>query len=451
MRALRTSIYVRFNRFLERHLPRGLYRRSLIILVAPIILLQLITGGIFLDRYWDQMTKVLGRSLSNEIGLVIDLYQKSDKSKAAIAELERISRERLRLVLDVERGKPLPEQGEIPFYARFDTKMQKYLARETGRPFWVDSNAANNMVDIRVEVEKGLVFHFLTEEERAYAANTPLFLALMILSAALLTGIAVAFLRNQVKPILDLARAAQAFGLGRDARTYAPRGAAEVRLAGQAFIDMKRRIARHVEQRTTMLAGVSHDLRTILTRFKLELAMFGDDEKLGPLKRDVNDMQRMLEDYMNFVRGDGDEQSTSVHVPEVVLGTAHSLDRSGERITFGSLPDISLPLKLNAFRRLLANIFGNAMRYGKDVRVSGDVKDNRLWIYVDDDGPGIPESKREDVFKPFVRLDDGRNIDQTGTGLGLAIALDIAHAHGGDIVLENSPLGGLRAAVKVPV
>ncbi len=447
----RSNIYFQFNRFLERYLPRGLYRRALIILMAPIILLQLLTSGIFLDRYWDQTTKIMGRSLSSEIGLVVDLYDKSDKSESTIRDLQKMAAERLSLDMSIIKGKPLPKQGDIPFYALFDSKMQKYLARETGRPFWVDSAAPGNRVEIQVEYNKDLIFKFLADEDRAYTASTPWLLALMLGSTLLLTAIAVLFLRNQVRPILDLARVAQAFGLGRDISTYAPRGAAEVRLAGQAFLDMRRRIVRHVDQRTAMLAGVSHDLRTILTRFRLELAMLGSDPKLEPMKQDVSDMQHMLEDYMNFVRGDGGEIASPVNVPEVVQSVARSLDRSLKRIEIRQVPNISLPLKSSAFRRLLANVFGNALRYGKRVQVSGDIRDDRLWLYIDDDGPGIPPEKRDDVFRPFVRLDTARNIDATGTGLGLTIALDIAQAHGGEIVLEQSPMGGLRAAVKVPV
>lgn len=447
----RSNIYFQFNRFLERYLPRGLYRRALIILMAPIILLQLLTSGIFLDRYWDQTTKIMGRSLSSEIGLVVDLYDKSDKSELTIRDLQKMAAERLSLDMSIIKGKPLPKQGDIPFYALFDSKMQKYLARETGRPFWVDSAAPGNRVEIQVEYNKDLIFKFLADEDRAYTASTPWLLALMLGSTLLLTAIAVLFLRNQVRPILDLARVAQAFGLGRDISTYAPRGAAEVRLAGQAFLDMRRRIVRHVDQRTAMLAGVSHDLRTILTRFRLELAMLGSDPKLEPMKQDVSDMQHMLEDYMNFVRGDGGEIASPVNVPEVVQSVARSLDRSLKRIEIRQVPNISLPLKSSAFRRLLANVFGNALRYGKRVQVSGDIRDDRLWLYIDDDGPGIPPEKRDDVFRPFVRLDTARNIDATGTGLGLTIALDIAQAHGGEIVLEQSPMGGLRAAVKVPV
>jgi two-component system, OmpR family, osmolarity sensor histidine kinase EnvZ len=450
MTAPEQTLYFRFNRFLERHTPRGLYKRALLILIVPIIIIQLITTGIFLDRHWDQMTKVLGRGLSNEVALIVELYEKSDRSAATIKTLQSHARG-LRLTMSVLREKNLPAQEQFPFWRLFDSKMQKYLARETGKPFWIDSNAGDGNVEIRVEVEKGMIFQFLADEERAYAASTPLLVGLMLLSTLLLSTIAVVFLRNQIRPIVDLARAAQSFGLGRDVTGYAPRGAKEVRLAGNAFLDMKRRIARHVEQRTAMLAGVSHDLRTIITRFRLELAVLGNDPKYQPLKDDVDEMQRMLEDYMNFVRGDGDEQTAPVDVETAVKSVVSSIDRGGNGIDVGVLPTTSVQLKPNAFRRLLANVIGNAVRHGSKVQVSGELREERLWIYVDDNGPGIPEDQREHVFKPFVRLDQGRNLDQSGTGLGLAIALDIAHAHGGDIILSDSPMGGLRVSAKFPI
>jgi two-component system, OmpR family, osmolarity sensor histidine kinase EnvZ len=270
-----------------------------------------------------------------------------------------------------------------------------------------------------------------------------------------LLSIAALFLRNQIKPILELAIAAKDFGMGRDTAAFRPRGAAEIRQAGLSFMDMRRRIARHVEQRTAMLAGVSHDLRTILTRFKLELAVIGDNPKVHPLKEDVDEMQHMLEDYMAFVKGDGDEVVVPVSIPEAVAATIESVERdrpdSDAIMSMGTVPLEPVKLKANAFRRLLSNLIGNAARYGAHVNVTGEIREERLWIYVDDDGPGIPEEVRDHAFKPFVRLDNARNLDETGTGLGLAIALDIAHAHGGDIFLEDSPMGGLRAVVKLPV
>jgi two-component system, OmpR family, osmolarity sensor histidine kinase EnvZ len=449
------TLYSQFNRWLERYAPTGLYRRAMLILIVPVLLLQLITTAVILDRHWDNVTKVLARALSREVGVLVELYNKSDKSPAAVAEVERLARQRLSLELDVLRDAKLPIVAEPPFYKLFDVKMQKYLARETSRPFTVVGDAPDGKVDIQVEVEPGLIFNVKTDADRAWAANTPFLLLLMLGSTALLLSIAALFLRNQIKPILELADAAHDFGLGRDTTAFRPRGAAEIREAGQSFLDMRRRIARHVEQRTAMLAGVSHDLRTILTRFKLELAVIGDNPKVHPLKEDVDEMQHMLEDYMAFVKGDGGEQAVLVSLPEALAATVESVERdrpdSDALFDIGVLPVEKVMLKANAFRRLLSNLIGNAARYGTRVNVSGEIKNERLWLYVDDNGPGIPAEEREHAFRPFVRLDNARNLDETGTGLGLAIALDIAHAHGGDIFLEDSPMGGLRAAVKLPI
>jgi two-component system osmolarity sensor histidine kinase EnvZ len=223
-----------------------------------------------------------------------------------------------------------------------------------------------------------------------------------------------------------------------------------VREAGLAFVDMQSRIARHVEQRTAMLAGVSHDLRTILTRFKLELAFLGDGPKIKPLKEDVEEMQRMLEAYMAFVRGDGGEKTEAVNLAQMFSSVASAVARGKSHVAL-DVQDVDVSIKPNAFRRLISNLLGNAVRYADNVKVKGGVENRLLTILVDDDGPGIPAKNREDAFRPFVRLDHARNLDETGTGLGLAIALDIAHAHGGEIRLDDSPAGGLRAVVQIPV
>jgi two-component system, OmpR family, osmolarity sensor histidine kinase EnvZ len=449
------TIYNRFNRVLEHYLPHGLYRRAMLILVVPVLLMQLLMVYAILDRYWDNVTRVLSHSLSRDIGLVLDSYERSDKSPAAVEQMKKNAEDQFELQLDVIQGASLPAQSTPAFYQLFDAKMQRYLARETTRPFWVNSTAQDGKVEIEVQAEPNQIFSFKTDANRAWASGTPWLLMMLLGSTAALLSIAAIFLRNQIRPILELAKAAQDFGLGRDIKNFRPRGATEVRSAGLAFMDMRRRIARHVEQRTAMLAGVSHDLRTILTRFKLELAVLGDNPKVHPLKEDVDEMQRMLEDYMAFVKGDGDEQVVSVSVPDVVTTTIEAVERdrpdSDTVIKVGVLPSQNVLLKPNAFRRLLANLIGNAARYGTKVSVTGEIRDDRLWVYVDDNGPGIPPAEREHAFRPFVRLDNARNLDETGTGLGLAIALDIAHAHGGDILLDDSAMGGLRAAVKLPV
>ena len=445
-----SNLYFRFNRFLERHLPTGLYSRSLIIVIAPIVLLQTIMAGIILDRHWDNVTKVLGRSLAREIGLITDLYDRSNKSEAAIKDIEFIANKRLRLGLEIIRGDVLPAPIDRTLYSLVDDKMTQYLERETGRPFWINSTAQNGQVEIRVEAEKGLIFLIRTDEERAYAANTGMLLAGMLLSSLVLLIIAVIFLRKQIAPIVELAKAAKSFGMGREVTEFRPRGASEVREAGLAFVDMKSRIARHVEQRTAMLAGVSHDLRTILTRFKLELAFLGDGPKIKPLKEDVEEMQRMLEAYMAFVRGDGGEKTEAVNLAQMFSSVASAVARGKSHVAL-DVQDVDVSIKPNAFRRLISNLLGNAVRYANNVKVKGGVENRMLTILVDDDGPGIPAENREDAFRPFVRLDNARNLDETGTGLGLAIALDIAHAHGGEIKLDESPSGGLRAMVQIPV
>ncbi|MGE0008088.1 MAG: ATP-binding protein [Parvibaculaceae bacterium] len=445
------SLYWQFNRFLERYLPAGLYQRSLLIVVVPIVLMQSIMVGIILDRHWDSVTKVLARSLAREISMVIGLYDRSDKTPRAVEDLQAMTNDRLRLRLSVERNAELPPPVPVPWLSMVDTRLNRYLDNETGRPFWIDSSSNPNFVEIRVEAEKGTIFRFLADDDRAYAANTNQLLFWMFVSSLILLAVAIMFLRKQIKPILDLAHAARGFGLGHDVSHFAPRGAAEVRQAAQAFLNMKERIERHVEQRTAMLAGVSHDLRTILTRFKLELAFLGDDAKVKALKGDVEEMQTMLEAYMNFARGAGGEKAEASNIAEVIAGAVKTGARPHSKMKIEVAPDMVAKVKPNAFRRLIVNLIANAARYGETIAVTVRTKRNRLRITVDDNGPGIPANMREDVFRPFFRLDEARNQDEGGTGLGLAIARDIARAHGGDIRLEESPLGGLRAVVEIPV
>lgn len=445
------SIYWKFNRFLERLLPSGLYQRSLIIVVAPIVVLQTIMAGIVLERHWDNVTKVLARSLSREIGLVIELYDRSDKSARARAEIGKLANDRLKLGLTIIENAKLPQAVSPPLFSLVDSKLNRYLTRDLERPFWVDSTGQPDLVDIRVEAEKGLVFRILASDERAYAANTDVFLLWMLVSSLLLLSIAVMFLRKQIVPILELANAAKSFGMGHDVGDFHPRGATEVREAASAFLNMKERIARHVEQRTAMLAGVSHDLRTILTRFKLEIALLGESPKVEALKEDVEEMQRMLEGYMAFVRGDGGETAEPVGIAPLLRSVAAAAARGSGIVAVETPDELTVKVKPNAFRRLMTNLIGNAARYAGTVKVSAKTDGHHLTVTIDDDGPGIPAEMRDDVFRPFVRLDHARNQDEPGTGLGLAIARDIARAHGGDIKLDISPLGGLRAEVEVPV
>ena len=445
------TLYDRFNEVLEAYAPADLYRRALAIMITPVVLLQLLLAGVLVTRYLDNVANVLGRSLADETALLVKLYEQSDKSPAAEAQLKDQAQQVLHMGFAVEQGANLPVEKVAPVLAVIDKRLNGFLEQSLTKPFTVVSRNSGGDVVIHVKVADEKMMVLTVGANRAQAVGTPLLLLFMALATLVFLAISVVFLRNQVKPILDLAAAAQEFGKGREIGGFKPEGATEVRAAGEAFLDMKRRIARHVDQRTTLLAGVSHDLRTILTRFKLELAVLGGGAKTKALHEDVNEMQHMLEDYMAFVRGDGGEQAGMVNLRELVTGLVNTLDRERRKLALGHLPDLKIMLKPNAFRRLLSNVIVNAMRFGKVVKISGEQRDERLLVYVDDDGPGIAVDQREDAFKPFTRLDEARNQDQTGSGLGLAIALDIAHAHGGDLVLLDSPLGGLRVGVRVPI
>jgi two-component system osmolarity sensor histidine kinase EnvZ len=285
----------------------------------------------------------------------------------------------------------------------------------------------------------------------AYASNSRLLLGWMVGTALVLIAVAVVFLRNQIRPILRLADAAESFGKGREVPNFRPRGAREVRRAALAFIEMKSRIERSIEQRTAMLAGVSHDLRTVLTRFKLELALLGDSPEVEAMKKDVDEMARMLEAYLAFARGDTGEQSAPTDMSAFLEELKVDAERNGHRssVVFKGHPVVTV--RPAAFKRCLGNLVSNAAQHAPSIAISGNRDHRWLTVTVDDDGPGIPSHLREDVFKPFLRLDGARNQDEGGTGLGLAIARDIARSHGGDITLSDSPLGGLRATVRVPV
>jgi two-component system osmolarity sensor histidine kinase EnvZ len=291
----------------------------------------------------------------------------------------------------------------------------------------------------------------LTRRSQAYASNSHIFLMWMLGTSMVLLSIAVLFLRNQIRPILKLAAAAESFGKGRDIE-FRPRGAREVRQAGHAFIEMRRRIERAFEQRTAMLNGVSHDLRTILTRFKLSLALMDEDTpELEPLKKDVDEMSRMLEAYLAFARGDAGEHSAAIDMGALLEDLKTDAERQGHATQVSISGDPVATVRPDAFKRCLANLVNNAVRHGDRIAISAARDPRWLTITVDDDGPGVPADQREEVFKPFVRLDEARNVDEGGTGLGLAIARDIARSHGGDVTLGESPLGGLRAMVRVPV
>ena len=332
--------------------------------------------------------------------------------------------------------------------------MTEEITSNLKRPFWIDTVGQSRHVEIRVKLDHAIL-RFVAQRGQAYASNSHIFLMWMVGTSVVLLTVAILFLRNQIRPILRLAEAADAFGKGRPVpNDFRPRGAREVRQASQAFLEMRDRIRHHVEQRTTMLAGVSHDLRTVLTRFKLELALLGDTREMQALKTDVNEMQHMLEDYMAFAKGDGGEEAESTDVGELLGEVQEDTEHLGTPIEVRMREpkrELVLPLKRQAFKRAVTNLVTNAARFGDCVIIRAAADNAWLRIEVDDDGPGVPPAERDNVFRPFYRLDHARNQHAGNSGLGLAIARDIARSHGGDIALGVSSMGGLRATMRVPL
>ena len=353
-------------------------------------------------------------------------------------------------MVDFLPGTDLPPPGPKPFFSLLDQALSVEVRKQIARPFWIDTVGRSSLVEIRIKLDDTILRVFASRSA-AYASNSQIFLLWMVGTSLVLLAVAILFLRNQIRPILTLADAAESFGKGREVPGFRPRGASEVRRAAQAFIEMKRRVERTIEQRTTMLAGVSHDLRTLLTRFKLELALFEDSPEVEALRNDVDEMAKMVEAYLAFARGDAGEQSAPTDMRTFLDDLkAHAEPESHHAtVSFHGQPMVTV--RPAAFRRCLGNLVSNAARFARTIMISGHRDHRWLTITVDDDGPGIPAPMREEVFKPFLRLDDARNQDEGGSGLGLAIARDIARSHGGDILLGDSPLGGLRATVRVPV
>lgn len=435
-----------------RMLPKGLYARALIIIIAPIVLLESVVAFVFMERHWEQVTRRLSQLTAGNVGSIVDHYESyynDDDYRRLIAHASK----RFSLRVEILPSGELPPAAAKPYFDLLDRTLSSEISAQVDRPFWVDTVGKSRNVEIRIKLDKSIMRIFVPRSH-TYASNSHIFLVWMVGTSLVLLSVAILFLRNQIKPILRLAEAAEAFGKGRPVPAdFRPRGAHEVRQAAYAFMEMRDRIERHVEQRTTMLAGVSHDLRTVLTRFKLQLALIGDSPETEALKADINEMQLMLEDYMAFAKGGSGEEARPVDVRTMLEEIRNEAAHFGKpvHLEFKRRRHLPVMLRRHAFKRAIANLVSNAARYGSRIEIATTQDRHWLRIEVDDDGPGIPPDKREAVFRPFFRLDEGRNQDEPNTGLGLAIARDIARAHGGEIRLEQSPLGGLRAAVRLPI
>lgn len=439
-------------RLLKQLSPRGLFGRSLIIVVTPMVVLQAFVTYAFFERHYDIVTRHMAHSVAGDVAFLTTLAETYPAGPER-TKLLGMAAHALGFRISLQPGARL----DAPYrHTSVDLKnaMNAVFANRLGAAHPFASNANGNVVDLSVQAKDG-VLKIAIPRDQVVASNADIFILWMVGSSIVLIAVAILFLRNQVKPIERLALAAEAFGKGRAVPDFKPYGATEVRKAAQAFLTMRARIDRYVQQRTEMLAGVSHDLKTPLTRLRLQLAMMGPDVDTASLLQDVSEMEHMLDEYLDFARGDSGEDVQPADLGEVVteaaLAAASARAAGGDRLHVAAQSGIRLAIKRNALKRCATNLIDNALKHGNRVDVTIDRNARFVEILVDDDGPGIPEAQREEAFRPFHRLDEGRNLQTGGVGLGLAIARDIARAHGGDLTLGSSKLGGLRAAIRLPV
>lgn len=435
--------------WLRRLLPKALLWRSLLILGMPLILVQFISIWVFYDRHVDTITRRMASNLAGDITITLNHLRDYKKPADLVWILSEIQ-SHLEILATFRRGQKLGKIEHKGADTRIGAELIRTLKERLPGRFIVDTETLDRKVKILVEVPGG-VLEIVTTRKRLETITTELFVMWSIGSAAVLLLIAGIFMRNQVRPIRRLAYAADMFGKGRDVPAFKPSGAREVRQASTAFIIMRDRLKRQMQQRTEMLAGVSHDLRTPLTRIKLQLAMLGDSEEVEALKKDLAEMEIMVEEYLAFARGEGAERAVETDLPALLGDAVAAAQRNGHDVALKTRGTLRAIVRPNALKRCIANLINNAARYAKRIQLQAARKSGFIEITVDDDGPGVPEDKRGDVFRAFYRIDDSRSPETGGAGLGLTIARDIVRGHGGEIVLTDSPLGGLRAVIRLPV
>ncbi len=436
------------RRWFKRALPRSLWGRALLITILPLVIAELLATWVFYDRVWDTVARRLSASVAADIGFTLSAINYIHDPGARDQLLNR-GASVTELVYAFRAGEKLPQGMQRSTGGQVEDQLALAMAERVDRPFQIDGEFDPRDMLVSVELPDG-VMQVAVPRKRLSTPTTSLFVLWMAGSSLVLLGIASVFMRNQIKSLRRLAATAEAFGKGRDVANFRPEGATEVRQVARAFIRMRDRMLRQIGQRTEMLAGVSHDLRTPLTRMRLALELMPPDATVDGLKFDVAAMQRMVQGYLDFARGEGEEQERDSDLALLVQELVSATERSEPPIFVAMPESYVLPLRPDATRRCVANLLGNARRYGKHVWITGIAARDGFDILVDDDGPGIPAPQRENVFRPFYRLDAARNPNTGGLGLGLTIARDLARGQGGDVTLEDSPQGGLRARLHLP-
>ena len=434
------------SNYLKKVLPKRLFYRALLIVAVPVITIQLIITIVFFDSLWIKTNKGMTRTLVNEISAFVEAYQKEENDKQEVTNLFSLF---LDLNIELVVDEKLSDQNKERWFSPIDRTLRRELkSKFSPEIFWFNTTNYKELVDLRIKYENGY-FKFLVPKDRVTSTSARIFALWITVPAIIMVIISLIFLKNQTRPITNLARAAERFGKGEDIEEFKPSGALEIRQAGHEFDKMRKRIERHLNQRTEMLSGISHDLRTPLTRMKLQLAFLKDKDAVDKLTDDINEMEKMLNEYLQFTSSSYVEKDEMFNLSELIEEIIKKYNN--KNISHNLIPRIYINGRKNLINRSLNNLIDNGLKYANKVEISLTKKNTNLFIIIDDDGPGIPKKEHENVFKPFYKMDKGRNDSKSSVGLGLSIASDIIKSHGGNIMLEKSKFNGLRVKIFLPV
>ena len=433
------------SNFFKKILPKRLFYRALLIVAAPILVLQLIITVVFFDSLWIKTNKGMTRALINEISTFVEVY---DNEKIDRGELKNLFSLFLDLNIEFNNNKFDTQYNERWFSPIDRTLRRELKSKFNPGEYWFDTTSYKELIDIRIKYDEGY-FKFLVSKDRVTSSSARLFALWITVPAIIMVIISLIFLKNQTRPITNLARAAERFGKGEIIEEFKPSGALEIRQAGHEFDKMRKRILRHLNQRSEMLSGISHDLRTPLTRMKLQIAFIKDKDLAKKLTEDINEMEKMLNEYLQFTSSSYMEKDEAFNLSELIEDVINKY--ANNNILQDLVPRVYYSGRKNLINRCLNNIIDNALKYANKVEIKLNKKNTNLFIIIDDDGPGIPSKEHENVFKPFYKIDKGRADSKSSVGLGLSIASDIVRSHGGNIMLEKSKMNGLRVKIFLPV
>jgi len=433
------------SNFFKKILPKRLFYRALLIVAAPILVLQLIITVVFFDSLWIKTNKGMTRALINEISTFVEVY---DNEKIDRGELKNLFSLFLDLNIEFNNNKFDTQYNERWFSPIDRTLRRELKSKFNPGEYWFDTTSYKELIDIRIKYDEGY-FKFLVSKDRVTSSSARLFALWITVPAIIMVIISLIFLKNQTRPITNLARAAERFGKGEIIEEFKPSGALEIRQAGHEFDKMRKRILRHLNQRSEMLSGISHDLRTPLTRMKLQIAFIKDKDLAKKLTEDINEMEKMLNEYLQFTSSSYMEKDEAFNLSQLI---EEVISKYGNKNILQDLvPRVYFSGRKNLINRCLNNIIDNALKYANKVEIKLNKKNTNLFIIIDDDGPGIANKEHENVFKPFYKIDKGRADSKSSVGLGLSIASDIVRSHGGNIMLEKSKMNGLRVKIFLPV